>query len=69
MLRDLAVCQKIYEHPKPELRERGIGYQQRLVEALRGRDGETAAQVLDAHMRYAEKTMLEQEAELEKAFL
>lgn len=69
MLRDLTVCQKIYERPNPQLRESGLSYQEQLINALRRRDGQEAARVLEAHMRHAEQVMLAQEARLEHAFL
>lgn len=69
LLADLAVCKRIYEQPNPALRESGVAYQERLIEALTARDGEAAHAILEAHMRAAEALMLEQEAELTRRFL
>ncbi len=69
MLKDLTVCKRIYEQPNPELRERGVSYQQQLIEAFQGRDPETASAIMRAHMRAARRIMLAQEAEITKSFL
>ena len=69
LLKDLTVCRKIYDQPNPELRERGIGYQEQLIEALQARDADDAYAVMQAHMRAAQRIMLAQEAEVTKRFL
>ena len=69
MLKELTVCKKIYDQPNPELRERGVSYQQKLIEALLSRDAETARIVMQAHMRAAQRMMLAQEAQVTKGFL
>lgn len=69
LLKDLTVCRKIYDQPNPELRERGIGYQEQLIEALQARDGDDAFAVMQAHMRAAQRIMLSQEAEVTRRFL
>ncbi|NIA72500.1 FadR family transcriptional regulator [Pelagibius litoralis] len=69
LLKDLAVCKRIYNQPNPELRERGVSYQAQLIEAFEARDAEAAGAVMDVHMRAAKRMMLEREAEIEKGFL
>ena len=69
LLKELTICKRIYEYPIPELRERGVSYQEQLIEALFARDAETARAVMQAHMRAAQRMMLAQEAQLAKGFL
>ena len=69
LLKDLTVCRRIYDQPNPELRERGVSYQQQLIEALLARDADTARAVMEAHMRAAQRMMLAQEAQVTKGFL
>ncbi len=69
LLKDLTVCKRIYEQPNPELRERGLSYQEQLVEALRARDADEARAIMQAHMRAAQRIMLAQEAQITRAFL
>ena len=69
LLKDLTVCKHIYDQPNPELRERGVSYQQQLIEALSARDADTARAVMHAHMQAAQSIMLAREAEVTKGFL
>lgn len=69
LLKDLTVCKRIYGRSNPELRERGVSYQEQLIEAFRSRDAEAARATMEAHMRAAQRIMLEQEAEVQKGFL
>lgn len=69
LLKDLTVCKRIYDQPNPELRERGISYQEQLIEALQAHDADTAHAVMQAHMRSAGRIMLAREAEVQKGFL
>lgn len=69
MLKELAVCRTIYEQPNKELRERGLAYQARLIEALRDHDPDSAALIIREHMIAAQQIMLAQEAELVQGFL
>ncbi len=69
LLKELIVCKRIYAQPNPELRKRGLTYQEQLIEALRTRDSETAHAVMQAHMRAAQRLMLAREAEVTKSFL
>ena len=69
LLKDLTICKRIYDQPNPELRERGVSYQEQLIEALSAGDSETARAVMQAHMRAAQRMMLAQEAQLTKGFL
>lgn len=69
LLKDLAVCRKIYQRSNPELRERGLSYQGLLIEAFRARDVEGARSIMRAHMIAAKRLMLEQEAIVNRGFL
>ncbi len=69
LLKELIVCKRIYAQPNPELRERGLTYQEQLIEALRAGDSETSRAVMRAHMRAAQRLMLAREAEVTKSFL
>lgn len=69
LLKDLTVCKRIYERPLPELRERGLSYQEQLIAAFRERDPAQARAVMKAHMRTAQRIMVAQEAEVTKGFL
>lgn len=69
LLKDLAVCQRIYQRPNPKLRESGLSYQERLIEALRARDAEAARAIMKAHMISAQRLMEEQEAIVNRGFL
>jgi GntR family transcriptional regulator, transcriptional repressor for pyruvate dehydrogenase complex len=69
LLKELAVCRRIYERPNPELRESGLHYQERLVAALEQGSAGTARTVMEAHMREARRIMLAREAELTRGFL
>ena len=69
LLKELTICKRIYDQPNPELRERGVSYQEQLLEALCARDAETARAVMQAHMRAAQRMMLAQEAQVAKGFL
>ncbi len=69
LLKELTVCKKIYDKPNPELRERGVSYQHRLLASLSSRDAKTAWAVMRAHMRDAQRMMLAQEAQVTKGFL
>lgn len=69
LLKDLAVCRRIYERPNPELRERGLSYQGQLIEALRAGDAEAARSIMKAHMIAAKRLMEQQEAIVNRGFL
>ncbi|MCC3718510.1 GntR family transcriptional regulator [Rouxiella badensis] len=66
LLKDLAVCKKIYKRQEPIERSEGIALQTRLIDAMRRRD---AQQVMREHMHHAEKTMVALRATLDTAFL
>lgn len=61
-------CQRIYEQPYPELRQRGHDYQRRLINALRQGDAAKARQIMAEHMQAAQALMEAREAMLDKAF-
>ena len=69
LLKELTVCKRIYEQPNPELRQTGLTYQQKLIEAFLSRDSRQAREVMKKHMRTARRIMLAQEAQLKKGFL
>ncbi len=69
LLKDLAVCRKIYSRPNPELRERGLSYQAQLIEAFQSNDAGAAASIMKAHMASAKRLMEAQEAIVTKGFL
>ena len=69
LLKDLAICRRIYQRPNPHLRERGLSYQAQLIEALRAHDSEAARSIMKAHMIAAGRIMEEQEAIMNKGFL
>jgi len=69
LLQDLTVCRKIYERPNPELREQGLFYQQRLIDAFRARNADMARDIMREHMNFAQKVMEHQEAEVKREFL
>lgn len=69
LLKDLAVCRKIYQRPNPELRERGHSYQAQLIEAFYARDGDAAHSIMKAHMISAKSLMEAQEAIVNRGFL
>jgi DNA-binding FadR family transcriptional regulator len=69
LLRDLTICRHIYDQPNPDLRERGLSYQVRLVEALRRQDAGAAREIMAAHMAMAQRYMEAREAVLQSRFL
>lgn len=69
LLKDLAVCRRIYERPNPELRERGLSYQAQLIEAFIAKDAAAARSIMKAHMTSAKRLMEAQEAIVNHGFL
>lgn len=69
MLSDLTVYRKLYSPPNIELWERGRDHQQRLVQALREGDGQSARTIMQSHMQIAQKLMEAQEAEMLRRFI
>lgn len=60
LLRDKTECRAIYSEPTPWwMRDTGIGYQIRLLRALKAGDEERARTIMHEHMSEAEKFMLE----------
>lgn len=68
LLRDMTVCREIYRRPNPELRERGLGYQVRLLRAIRAGRAEDARAIMRDHMAEAEAYMLEMAAIRRRGF-
>lgn len=62
LLRDTTECRAIYAEPHPQLREAGLGYQVRLLRAIKAGDPERARQIMSDHMIEAEQYMLERAA-------
>ncbi len=69
LLKHLAVCERIYEQPNPELTAHGHRYHVRLMEAFRAGDGARARTLMAEHIADAERLMMESEAVLERRFL
>jgi len=69
LLKELAVCRRIYEAPHPELRQTALHYQLELMRALRSGDAEAARAVMARHMARARDYMVSTEAELAAGFL
>ncbi|MCG8493583.1 MAG: FCD domain-containing protein [Sneathiellales bacterium] len=69
MLKELTVCKKIYKKSNPELRERGLSYQEQLLSAFERKSPEDAETILCEHMKEARELMLAQEAHIKKGFL
>lgn len=69
LLKNLAVCRKIYRRRIPNFRRDGRDYQTRLIQALRAGDAGAARAIMRAHMVSAQRVMEEQEAMLPRGFL
>lgn len=69
LLKNLTVCERIYEEPNPELTAHGHRYHVQLVEAFRNADAEQARRLMAEHIADAERLMMESEAVLERRFL
>lgn len=68
LLMSLTTCQRIYDHPYPELRQRGFDFQRRLIDALQDNDMNRACRVMAEHMEAAQALMEAREATFDKAF-
>lgn len=69
MLREMAVCRRIYDAPNPALRDTALHYQLRLLRALRARDAAAAREIMRKHMLAAQAYMERVEAEVRPRFL
>lgn len=69
MLSDLTVYRKLYSPPNIELWARGRAFQERLIEALRDGDRDTARLVMAEHMETAWALMEGQEAKMLRGFI
>ncbi|GMG85598.1 FadR/GntR family transcriptional regulator [Paralimibaculum aggregatum] len=69
LLKNLAVCRKIYKRRIPDFRRLGRDYQVRLIQALRSGDADAARAIMLAHMQSAQHVMERQEATLPRNFL
>lgn len=69
LLRNLSICQRIYDRPNPELRESALHYQIRLLSALHNRDEGSARQIMLEHMCAAQAYMEACEARITSGFL
>eukprot|EP00873_Tetraselmis_striata_P030282 jgi/Tetstr1/450546/TSEL_037582.t1 len=69
LLKDLAVCHDIYVQPKPVLRAQGIEYQRQMIAAMQVGDADAVHRIMADHMAYAERSMLDLQAELNGDFL
>lgn len=69
MLREMAVCRRIYDAPNPALRDTALHYQLRLLRALRAHDAGAAREIMREHMLAAQAYMERVEAEVRPRFL
>lgn len=69
MLKDLAICRRIYDEPNPELRESGLHYQVQLLKALKTGDADKSRQIMYQHMCAAHEYMKHCEVELTRRFM
>lgn len=69
LLKELAVCRRIYETPHPVLRRTALHYQVELLRALRAGDPEAARTVMAEHMAAARDYMVSMEASIASGFL
>lgn len=69
LLKDQTVARDIYVQPKPVLRAQGIEYQRKMIAAMQAGDREQVHKIMSDHMAYAERSMLDLQAELTGDFL
>jgi len=69
LLREMVVCQRIYDVPHPELRDTALHYQVRLMRALKAGDADAARQIMAEHMEAAQAYMVKMEASIAGGFL
>ncbi len=69
LLREMAVCGRIYDLPHPELRGTALHYQIPLMRALRTGDAEAARRITADHMAAARDYMVSVEARIASGFL
>lgn len=69
LLKHLAVCERIYEQPNPELTAHGHRYHVSLVEAFRAGDAVRARTLMEEHIADAERLMKESEGVIERRFI
>ncbi len=69
MLSDLTVYRELYSPPNIGLWSKGRDYQERLVQALRQGEGDTARAIMQEHMITAQRLMEGQEAQMLRQFI
>ncbi|RDD60664.1 FadR/GntR family transcriptional regulator [Ferruginivarius sediminum] len=69
LLKNLAVCEEIYDRPQNDLTREGHAYHAALLTALREGNGATARRLMRDHIAAAEQIMLDSEAKLERRFV
>lgn len=69
LLKNLAICHKIYDEPNPELFDTGRYYQMAVYEALKRGDADEVRGVVRRHMQAAAQIMRQREASLSEDFL
>ena len=69
ILSDLTVYRRLYSPPNIQLWAKGRDYQMRLVQALRDGKADEARQIMQDHMKTAQKLMEGQEAEMLRRFI
>ena len=69
LLREMAVCRRIYDAPHPDLRDTAMHYQIPLMQALRDSDAEEARRIMAEHMQAARDYMVRMETQIVGRFL
>lgn len=69
ILSEITVNRDLYNPPNQALWAQGVAHQSALVKALRAGDGEKARAIMLEHMQLAERTMVDQEAQVQKRFI
>ena len=69
LLRELAVCRRIYAAPHPEQRDTALHYQILLIRAFRRGNAEEARRIMAEHMIAARDYMVQMEANIASGFL
>lgn len=69
LLRNLTICRRIYDKPNPQLREKALHFQIRLLAALHEQRTEEARRIMFEHMCAAQDYMESCETEMMNGFL
>ena len=69
LLKEQAVCKDIYQRPELVARATGIGFQYKLINAMRRKDAAQVENTMRQHRQHAEEAMLKLEASIEERFM